>query len=58
MEQEKKRGGRREGAGRKANDRSIPVLVRITKEAADKLNTVGNKSEFIDNLIKQAISGE
>ena len=58
MEQEKKRGGRREGAGRKANDRSIPVLVRITKEAADKLNTVGNKSEFIDNLIKQTISGE
>lgn len=58
MEQEKRRGGRREGAGRKANDRSIPVLVRITKEAADKLNTVGNKSEFIDNLIKQAISGE
>ena len=58
MEQEKKRGGRREGAGRKANDRSIPVLVRITIEASDKLNTVGNKSEFIDNLIKQAISGE
>jgi len=58
MEQKKRHGGRREGAGRKANDRSIPVLVRITKEAADKLNTVGNKSEFIDNLIKQTISGE
>ena len=58
MEQEKRHGGRREGAGRKANDRSIPVLVRITKEASDKLNTVGNKSEFIDNLIKQTISGE
>jgi hypothetical protein len=51
---DKNHGGRRENAGRKANDRSTPVLVRITKEAADKLSRLtSNKSEYIDNLIKQ-----
>ena len=51
---ENNHGGRRENAGRKANDRSIPVLVRITQEAADKLNRLtNNKSEYIDNLIKE-----
>lgn len=51
---EKNHGGRRENAGRKANDRSIPLLVRITQEAADKLSRLtSNKSEYIDNLIKQ-----
>lgn len=49
-----KRGGARPNSGRPANDRSVPVLVRITQEAADKLNRITtNKSEFIDNLIKQ-----
>lgn len=50
----KQHGGRRSGAGRPANDRSIMVGVRITKEAADILNAQPNKSEFIDNLIKQS----
>ena len=51
---ENNHGGRREHAGRKANDRSIPLLVRITQEAADKLSRLtSNKSEYIDNLIKQ-----
>lgn len=53
MEQQKKqRGGSRPGAGRPANDRSIMVGVRISKEAADILNAQKNKSEFIDNLIR------
>ena len=48
------RGGRRSGAGRPANDRNVQVLVRISKEAADKLSRLtSNKSEYIDNLIKQ-----
>lgn len=51
MEDKKQHGGRRSGAGRPANDRSIMVGVRITKEAADILNAQPNKSEFIDNLI-------
>jgi len=55
MEQQKKqRGGRRPGAGRPANDRSILVGVRISQEAADILNAQKNKSEFIDNLLKQS----
>ena len=55
MEIINKHGGRRSGAGRPANDRSIMVGVRITKEAADILNAQPNKSEFIDNLIKQSV---
>ena len=52
-EEKKQHGGRRSNAGRPANDRSFMVGVRITKEAYDKLQTVSNKSEFIDKLIKQ-----
>ena len=47
------RGGRRSGAGRPANDRSIMVGVRITQEAADILNAQPNKSKFIDQIIRQ-----
>ena len=53
MEQIKKqRGGYRPNSGRPANDRNIPLMVRISPEAADKLAAVKNKSEFIDNIIK------
>lgn len=53
MEQQKKqRGGYRPGAGRPANDRNIMVAVRISQEAADILNAQKNKSEYIDNLIR------
>jgi len=55
MQQQVTRGGRRLGAGRPANDRSISLSVRITQEAMDLLNErTNNKSEYIDNLIKQA----
>lgn len=56
--EEKKRGGRREGAGRKPNpdnNRKIPLMVRISQEAHDKLKKVNNKSEWIDTLIKDNI---
>lgn len=50
------RGGRRSGAGRPANDRSISLSVRITQEAMDILNEkTNNKSEYIDFLIKQTV---
>ena len=52
MEEKKKHGGYRHGSGRKATDRNVPLMVRITQEAADKLAAVKNKSEFIDNIIK------
>lgn len=53
MEQAK-RGGVRPNSGRPANDRNVQLLVRISKEAADKLSRLtNNKSEYIENLIKQ-----
>ena len=39
--------------GRPATKRTYAVSVRITKEAAEILSTKKNKSEYIDNLIKQ-----
>ena len=54
MENQIKRGGVRPNSGRPANDRSVQLLVRITKESADKLRRLTtNKSEYIDNLIKE-----
>lgn len=50
----RRRGGHRPGAGRPFTERNVPLLVRITQEAADKLaRLTDNKSEYIDNLIKQ-----
>lgn len=54
MSNDKNHGGRRAGSGRPANDRNIMVGVRLSQEAVDKLNRLtNNKSEYIDNLIKQ-----
>lgn len=54
MSNEKNHGGRRAGSGRPANDRNIMVGVRLSQEAADKLSRLtSNKSEYIDNLIKE-----
>ena len=53
MEQEKKHGGYRPGAGRPATDRSHAVTIRISEEAFQKLNGYKNKSEKIDQLIKE-----
>lgn len=44
-------GGRRPGSGRPTTDRTIPVMVRVSPEAAKMLEGVKNKSEFIDSLI-------
>ena len=53
--EKKQHGGRRPNAGRPANDRSYMIGVRVTKEAYDKFQSVSNKSEFIDKLIKEAL---
>lgn len=54
MSNEKNHGGRRAGSGRPANNRNIMVGVRLSQEAADKLNRLtSNKSEYIDKLIMQ-----
>ena len=46
-------GGPRPNSGRPTNDRNFALHVRISKEANDEINAVGNKSEVIDKLIKQ-----
>lgn len=54
MEQEKKRGGSRPNSGRPSTDRKHPLMVRISEESFTKLDKLtDNKSEFIDNLIRQ-----
>ena len=45
-------GGYRPGSGRPEGDRKIAISVRISPEAAGKLDKVSNKSETIDRLIK------
>ena len=52
---QRQRGGPREGSGRPRTDRKIAVSFRISQEAADKLATVANKSEFLDELIKRSL---
>lgn len=47
------RGGYRGGV-RPTTDRKIPLMVRISQEAADIIADVRNKSEYIDTLIKNA----
>lgn len=50
----KQRGGARPNSGRPVGDRRIPLSVRISQEASDRLNALGvNKSEYIDGLIKK-----
>ena len=40
--------------GRPVTAYKVPLMVRISQEAADKLAAVANKSEYIDNLIKNS----
>lgn len=47
------RGGRREGAGRKALGKKA-VTLKLSEESVEKLAKVENKSEFVDTLIKKA----
>lgn len=54
IEQEHQHGGARQGAGRKSGERKYTLYVRISKEANDIISRVANKSEFIDNLLKQS----
>lgn len=44
------RGGSH-GGGRPRGDRTVPLCVRITPEANERLRNVKNKSEYIDMLI-------
>ena len=52
-DQKKQRGGARQNAGRKVTPYKVPLNVRITQEAADIMAHHPNKSEVIDQLIKE-----
>lgn len=52
--EKKKRGGARPGSGRKQTPYKVPLNVRITQEAADMIDGITAKSEYIDKLIKKA----
>ena len=47
------RGGRREGSGRKALGKKA-VTLKLSEESVEILARQENKSEFVDELIKQA----
>lgn len=51
------RGGRREGAGRKASGKErMYVTLTISNEATERLKSVDNKSEYIERLITKDIA--
>lgn len=55
-EEQKKQGrGGDRGGRRPETDRKFVVTVRVSKEAKEKLDTVKNKSEWIDRVIKEKI---
>ena len=49
MEQNKKQKRR----GRPVTAYKVPLMVRISQEAADMIANVPNKSEYIDELIRK-----
>lgn len=53
-EKKSKRGGARPGSGRKPTPYKVPLNVRISQEAADMIDGITAKSEYIDKLIKEA----
>ena len=44
--------------GRPVTAYKVPLMVRISQEAADMIADVHNKSEYIDELIKKDYSGK
>jgi hypothetical protein len=40
--------------GRPVTAYKVPLMVRISQEAADKIAAIDNKSAWIDDLIKKA----
>lgn len=47
-----KRGGKRAGGGRKKLGRNHLVCFRVSDEVKEMLQQVGNKTEFIEEAIK------
>lgn len=56
MERGNNHGGKREGAGRKASGKvGKSYYLTLSQEAAERLKSVDNKSEYIDRLITNDI---
>lgn len=53
MNKKENRGGARPNSGRPATGRTVTLSVKISKESAELLAPIPNKSEFIDELIKK-----
>jgi hypothetical protein len=49
-------GGSRANAGRPTVNRKYPLCIRISQEAKDRLEPIHNVSQYIDELICQAIT--
>lgn len=55
MNVKSKKGGARPGSGRPETGRNIRVCIKLSKEVVDYLRGIKNKSEYIDNLIRQQL---
>ena len=55
MDVKSKKGGARPGSGRPETGRNIRVCIKLSKEVVDYLRGIKNKSEYIDNLIRQQL---
>lgn len=58
MNKKENRGGARPNSGRPATGRTVTLSVKISKESAELLAPIPNKSEFIDSLIIKTIKGQ
>lgn len=50
------KGGKRKGAGRPRGIRKHKICIKIQEETFFFLQTVGNKSAYIDHLIRKDLS--
>lgn len=58
MNKKENRGGARPNSGRPATGRTFTLSVKISKESAELIAPIANKSEFIDSIIIKTIKGQ
>lgn len=52
------RGGKRNGAGRPRGDRQHKICIKIQKDTKYMLNTIPNKSAYIDFLVRKDLANK
>lgn len=50
------RGGKRTGAGRPRGNRQHKICIKIQEDTNYMLQTIGNKSAYIDHLIRKDLA--